>query len=100
LQVRERRQEIGLLHAVGWRAGKIRRLFVQEGFTLALVGTLPGVGLAIWALLGWHLAQSVVSPVWLAVGVVVLLGLVTMLAAWPALRAIQRMQVVEVLRAE
>jgi len=42
LQVQERQREIGLLRAVGWRPGIVRRLFVQEGVTLALLVAVPG----------------------------------------------------------
>ena len=58
LQVRERQQEIGLLQAVGWRPALVQRLFVQEGLALALIGTVPGVLVALGILAVQHTVQS------------------------------------------
>ncbi len=100
LQVRERQREIGLLLAVGWRPWQVQRLFVQEGVLLALVGALPGV-LAGWGVLMVQRSVQNIVPMPLLPGAVVLLLMgVAAGAAVPALRAMGRMQVMEVLRAE
>jgi putative ABC transport system permease protein len=100
LHVRERQREIGLLQAVGWRSAWIQRLFVQEGVTLALLGTIPGVLVAQWILIRQHATQSIVSDPLVASGTVLLMILVAACAAIPALRALSRMQVADVLRSE
>ncbi len=100
LQVRERQQEIGLFQAVGWRAGLIQRLFVQEGLTLAIIGAVPGVLVAQWILTMQHAAQQIIPVPLLVLGVILLMMLVATLASIPALRAMNRMPIVDVLRAE
>jgi len=100
LHVRERQQEIGLLQAVGWRPGWIQRLFVQEGLTLAMLGTIPGVLVAQWFLNKQQSTQSIVPAPVVALGAVLLMVLVAACAAIPALRALSRMQVADVLRSE
>ncbi|MGH2497101.1 MAG: ABC transporter permease [Ktedonobacteraceae bacterium] len=100
LQVRERQREIGLLQAFGWRAGMVQRLFVQEGITVALIGSLVGVLVATWILVLQHTSQKLVSPLLVALGAIVLMTLVAALATIPALRTINRMQVNDILRAE
>ena len=100
LQVRERQREIGLLQALGWRAGLVQRMFVQEGVTVALLGSVTGVLTAAWILAVQHTSQQLLSPVLLALGTVALMALVAALATIPALRTIKRMQVNDILRAE
>src|SRR2546427_13053458 len=100
LHVRERQQEIGLLQAVGWRPGWIQRLFVQEGLTLAMIGAIPGVLVAQWILSIQHSTQDIIPTPLVALGAVSLLALVAACAAIPALRALSRLQVADVLRAE
>ncbi len=99
LQVRERQQEIGLLQAVGWRPWAIQRLFVQEGLFLAMMGTVSGVLLSLWVLSAQHTTQNIVSVPLIACGVIVLMGIVSVLAILPAMRAVSRMTVVDLLRA-
>ncbi len=100
LQVRERQQEIGLLRAVGWRPIFIQRMFIQEGLLLALCGALPGVLVALLILAAQHTVQGAIPPPLIAL--VSLLGMLIIgaLATLPAIRTAERMQVVEVLRAE
>ncbi len=99
LQVRERQQEIGVLQAVGWRPRLVQRLFAREGILLALIGAVPGALVAEIILSTQHDIQNAVAPL-IGVGAVALLVLVAGLATIPALRAVGRMPVVEVLRAE
>ena len=100
LQVQERQQEIGVLQAVGWRAGMVQRLFVREGVSLALLSTLPGVLVAQGILSLQHTAQEGLLALLVNLGAVFLLMLIAGLAAVPALRAISRIPVADVLRAE
>ncbi len=100
LQVREWQQEIGLLQAVGWRPRMVQRLFVQEGLALALIGTVPGVLVALGILAAQHTVQSTLPFSLVALGAVLVLVGVSALATIPAVRAMNRMQVIEVLRAE
>ncbi|MEO6787464.1 MAG: FtsX-like permease family protein, partial [Chthoniobacteraceae bacterium] len=44
--IEQRAAEAGLLLAVGWPVQKVRRLFLREGFVLALIGSLAGALLA------------------------------------------------------
>jgi ABC-type lipoprotein release transport system permease subunit len=50
LGIEQRLREIGVLRAAGFSIKAIQRLFLQEGFVVAAVGALLGVGLAVaWA---------------------------------------------------
>ncbi len=100
LQVRERQKEIGLLQAIGWRQWAIRRLFIQEGLLLAIAGTIPGVLVSLWILSEQHIRQNIVPAPLIACGVIVLMVIVATLAILPAMRAVSRMEVVDLLRAE
>ena len=100
LQVRERQKEIGLLQAVGWRPWVIQRLFLQEGLILAVTGTIPGVLVALWIVYKQHVIQDIIPTPLVALGAVSLLVLVAACAVIPVLRAMNRMQVVDVLREE
>ncbi|MBV9428856.1 MAG: ABC transporter permease, partial [Bradyrhizobiaceae bacterium] len=51
LSVRERTREIGVLKTLGFSGGRILRLVLGESILLALIGGLPGLGLAIVFLL-------------------------------------------------
>jgi hypothetical protein len=99
LQVRERQQEIGVLQAVGWRPRLVQGLFAKEGLLLALLGAVPGALVAEGILAMQHQMQNAVAPL-VGVGAVILLALVAGLATLPALRAVSRMQVMDVLRGE
>ncbi len=94
--VRERRQEIGMLRALGLRTGLVRAAFLSEAGLIALQGT------AIGAALGLVTARQVLtssdvfgsaatsfSVPWVGLTVIVVLPLAASLAAtaWPAARA-------------
>ncbi|HVB22321.1 MAG TPA: ABC transporter permease [Ktedonobacteraceae bacterium] len=100
LQVRERQKEIGLLQAVGWRAKVVQRLFVQEGMTLAVVGAVPGVLVALGVLMTQHAAQGAIPAPLVGLGAVVLMLIVAGLATIPAIRAVNRLPMMDVLRGE
>jgi ABC-type lipoprotein release transport system permease subunit len=48
LNIDRRAPEVGLLFAEGFPKGKVRRLYLEEGMLLALVGTLLGLLAALW----------------------------------------------------
>ncbi len=98
--MRERRQEIGLLRAVGWRPRLIRRMFTDEGIALALLGSIPGVIIALGAQLARQQLANVPVTVALALGAFVVMALVAIAATFPAVRAANRIQVMEALRSE
>ncbi|HEX6322578.1 MAG TPA: FtsX-like permease family protein [Vicinamibacterales bacterium] len=89
LGIEQRMREIGLLQALGFPARTIRRLFLAEGLTLAVAGSLAGaalaVGYAAFVLYGlrtwWSGAVNTtalslhVSPVPLLIGI--LAGIIT-----------------------
>jgi len=100
LQVRERQQEIGLLRAVGWRPVFVQRMFIQEGLLLALCGALPGVLVALLILMVQHTVQGAIPPPLIALASLLGMLVIGALATLPAIRMAERMQVVEVLRAE
>jgi len=85
----ERRGEIGVLKALGWRTGEVAKLFLMEGLVLGFVGGLVGVVLGIGAYL--VLYQGVrVGLLWAALfglGVTGIVGLVSAVyPAWVAAR--------------
>lgn len=80
LNMRERREDLALLRAVGWTAGQLNRLIAGEGLLIGVVGSLAGagLGLAITA----AVAGSVPGSLWLLAGFIALGGtLAGMLAA-------------------
>ncbi|MGJ4093731.1 ABC transporter permease [Corynebacterium macclintockiae] len=94
LNVIERKQEIGMLRAVGTFRGQVRRMITLEAVQIAIYGALLGV--LIGVSLGWVFVKvlasegldSVVFPWLLLVGMVVGSGIVGVLAAiWPAHKA-------------
>ncbi|HEY7123669.1 MAG TPA: FtsX-like permease family protein [Ktedonobacterales bacterium] len=100
LQVRERQSEIGLLLAVGWRPQAVQRQFVQEAVVLGMLGVLPGVGAALGLLGAFHIAPAGLPGALIAPLTALLLVLMAGLATIPALRAINRLSVADVLRGE
>lgn len=94
LNVIERKQEIGMLRAVGTFRGQVRRMITLEAVQIAIYGALLGVLIGVG--LGWVFVKvlasegldSVVFPWLLLVGMVVGSGIVGVLAAiWPAHKA-------------
>ncbi|UCF68958.1 MAG: ABC transporter permease [Acidobacteriota bacterium] len=79
--VLERTREIGIRRAMGARQSDIRRQFMIEATTIAVIGGLVGIGLGFalaWAIAlysGWPFAWSVRAPL-IAVSVCAFVGLV------------------------
>lgn len=57
MAVYERIREIGTIAAMGTRPGRIRSLFITEGFLLGLVGAIIGVALSVALIIGLQQAQ-------------------------------------------
>ena len=99
----QRTQEIGLLAAVGFSPGAIRRSFISEGAVLAGIGALIGAiaavgygaaimyGLRTWwvGAVGTTELALHVAPEWLALGVIGAL-LAGLAAIWLGVRAMTR----------
>jgi putative ABC transport system permease protein len=95
LTVRERTREIGVLKTLGFPGPRILRMILGESVLLALLGGLPGLGIA--ALVIYSLREdlmqfmpslSVRADIMLGgVGIMLVLGLVTGLL--PALNAMR-----------
>ena len=94
LSVIERRQEIGMLRAVGTQRGQVRTMIILESVQIAVFGALLGVGAGL--LLGWAFLtvladqglENIAYP-WTMIGGMlagsVLVGIVA--ALWPSQRA-------------
>lgn len=94
LNVIERRQEVGMLRAIGTMRGQIRRMITLEAVQIAVYGALLGVVIGLG--LGWAfikvLAGEGLETVEVPVGQLVIMvfasALVGVLAAiWPAIKA-------------
>jgi putative ABC transport system permease protein len=94
LSVVERRQEIGMLRAIGMIRGQLRRAIYVESALIALFGALIGVAIGLsmgWAvihLLGKDAPLNAVIP-WARTGWFLLIAVVVgvLAALWPAFRA-------------
>jgi len=60
LSVEQRARELGLLRAVGFSTGRVRRLFLAEGLALALAGT----GIGVLAALGYAAVMMLGLRTW------------------------------------
>jgi putative ABC transport system permease protein len=94
--VRERRQEIGMLRAMGFRAGLIRTAMLSEAGLIAIQGTVIGAVLGLITTRQLLLASDSFGDVpipfivpWVGLAIILALPLVASLAvaAWPASRA-------------
>lgn len=87
--VSERREEISLLQAIGWKRSTIRRLIVTEGIISGLFAALIGLSLSymtIWQLYGDFPSEEI--PIIMATGLVpVIIGIIATLL--PAERAVR-----------
>src|SRR5687768_9015666 len=109
----QRTQEIGLLAAVGFSPGAIRRSFISEGAVLAGIGALIGAiaavgygaaimyGLRTWwvGAVGTTDLALHVAPEWLAIGVIGALA-AGLAAIWLGVRAMTRRSARSLLKGE
>ncbi len=80
----ERRREIGVLKAVGWRTGAVAGLFLLEGAVLGLLGGAVGTALGVGVYLGLYRSVGA-GLVWAVVaGLGVPVGVGVLAAAYPA----------------
>ncbi len=80
----ERRREIGVLKAVGWRTGAVAGLFLLEGAVLGLLGGAVGTALGVGVYLGLYRSVGA-GLVWaVAAGLGVPVGVGVLAAACPA----------------
>lgn len=109
LSVLQRRRELGLLRALGFTVPQVRRMVLAESAQLTFAAVL--LGLVLGAVYGWAGAQSLLGSAsdgivvpgmpWVAVGVVVVAGiLLTVIASWAPARAAVRVPPVEALAIE
>jgi putative ABC transport system permease protein len=107
--VLDRRRELATAHAIGMRAGRVRRSVVLESALVGAIGlVLAGLGGAVLAwlwvggtfqlMLGWALAVHVPRVELLVIATLTLL--VALLSSWLPARAAERLSVTEVLRSE
>jgi putative ABC transport system permease protein len=95
LSVRERTREIGVLKTLGFSGGRILRLVLGESILLALIGGLPGLGLAVLFIflvrdsLTGLLPHLNVAPQIMLAGVALMLVLGVVTGLIPALAAMR-----------
>jgi ABC-type lipoprotein release transport system permease subunit len=111
--IEQRAAEAGLLLAVGWRVKAVRRLFLREGFLLALAGSVLGaVGAALYtklvlrALAGvWSGATGgtefvfAMSPITLGIGIASGVA-IALIAMWLASRRLFKREAAQLLAGE
>jgi len=84
LNMRDRRTDLALLRAVGWRGRQLVRLIGTEGLLIGAAGALAGAGLGLAVTVA--VAGAVPPSLWLLAGLAALAGtvlsvLATLLAA-------------------
>jgi putative ABC transport system permease protein len=87
--VAQRRRQIGMRRALGATRADILRYFHAENLLMAGAGALLGIGAGLASNL-WlvkHLAMARMSPVYIAIGAVIVLALSQLAVLWPAMRA-------------
>ena len=103
----ERRQSIGTLRALGFRAGMIRTLFLVESSFVALLGTAMGLGLG--TMISWSIVKDLSDEIeglkftipWLQVALIVTVALVfSLLMSWAPARQASKIYPSEALRYE
>jgi putative ABC transport system permease protein len=87
--VTQRRRYIGIRRALGGRRVDILRYFHTENLLIAGTGGVTGIalGLACNAWLATHLELSRMSPGFICLGALIVIGLCQTAVLWPALRA-------------
>lgn len=100
----ERRRELATLRVLGFTNGEVGRLFVLEALLTALMGLVPAVPLALWFanvamrdfrdFLPAGIGLYPLVVLWVALGVL----LAVLLASWPVVRDLGRLELAEVVR--
>ncbi|HKD04763.1 MAG TPA: ABC transporter permease [Bryobacteraceae bacterium] len=91
ISVTERTSEIGVRKAVGARKADIRAQFLMEAITLSclggVIGILVGAGIAFLVRLALPAIPAFVSPLWVALGFTISVGVGLFFGYYPANRA-------------
>jgi putative ABC transport system permease protein len=103
----ERRQSIGMLRALGFRAGMVRAQFLIESSIVTLIGTAMGIGLG--TLISWNIVDDISNEIaglkfsipWAQVAGIVLVALAfSLLMTWAPARQASKIYPSEALRYE
>ena len=96
--VLERKQQLGLLRAIGFRLPQLSSLVMLENAWLLLIGLAVGIGSALLTTVP-HWLTGAASVPWLALLVIfVSIAVVGLAAGWLASRSISRVPLLESLR--
>lgn len=109
LSVLQRRRELGLLRALGFASGQVRRMVFAEAAQLTIAAVL--LGLVLGAIYGWCGAQALLGSTsagfvipgvpWLLLGIIAVSGaVITLAASWSPTRTALRVTPLEALAAE
>jgi ABC-type antimicrobial peptide transport system permease subunit len=83
LNMRERRNDLALLRAVGWTDGQLSRLIITEGTLIGLAGAVLGAGLGV--AIAVVLQGSTPTTLWLLAGLTA--GIGTLMSALASVAA-------------
>lgn len=102
----ERRQQIGVLRAIGFQRNMVQSVFLFEGFFVAGLGTLIGYGLALTFAYNLYLQVAADQgldflPPWPAlIGIAVAIVVTSLITTWLPARATSKVVIAEALRYE
>lgn len=102
----ERRQQIGVLRAIGFQRGMVQSVFLFEGLFVAGLGTLIGYGLALTFAYNLYLQVAADQglaflPPWPAlIGIAAAIVVTSLITTWLPARATSQVVIAEALRYE
>ena len=102
----ERRQQIGILRAIGFQRGMVQSVFLAEGLFVSGLGTVIGYGLALTFAYNLYLQVAAGQglaflPPWPAlIGIAVAIVFASLLTTWLPARATSKVTIAEALRYE
>jgi putative ABC transport system permease protein len=102
----ERRQQIGVLRAIGFQRGMVQSVFLAEGLFVSGLGTLIGYALALSFAYNLYLQVAADQglaflPPWPAlIGIAAAIVLSSLLTTWLPARSTTRVGIAEALRYE